>query len=93
MARCDSCNRELSRGTGLLVPGSKTADRAVSEAKQIFSILGLGEDDMKAATKYTGDQMAASPSLVCDSCANGLDLSPGERAAARTDAAAWWRAR
>lgn len=91
MAVCDMCNGSVPRGAGLLVPGKSTNSSFKKEAGGILSMLGLSEEESRAAIDETAGELAASPSLVCEACAGTLGLSPSQVAEARRKAAVWWQ--
>ena len=91
MAVCDMCNKSVSRNTGLLVPGKKTSSSFKEEAGDILSMMGLSADESRSAIDETANELAGSSSLVCEGCANTLELSPSEVGEGRRKAAAWWQ--
>jgi hypothetical protein len=91
MAVCDMCNGSMPRGTGLLVPGKSTSSSFKKGASNILSMMGLSADETRSAIDETADELAASPSLVCDGCAGTLGLSPSQVSEGRRKAAVWWQ--
>lgn len=91
MAVCDMCNKSMARGTGLLVPGKETNSSFKKEASGFLSMMGLSADESRSAIDETADELAGSPSLVCEGCAGTLGLSPSEVAERRRKAAVWWQ--
>ncbi|UCE39095.1 MAG: hypothetical protein JSW00_07715 [Thermoplasmata archaeon] len=92
MALCDMCNNTIARGEGLLVHGEMTSKETRGETESILTgILGLTADEAKAGMDSTEEMMSASPSLVCETCANRLDLSATEMIEARRRAKTWWQ--
>ena len=91
MAVCDMCNKSVPRGTGLLVPGKKTSSSFKKEASDFLSMMGLSADESRSAIDETADELASSPSLVCEACASTVGLSESEKDDARRKATDWWR--
>jgi hypothetical protein len=81
----------MTRGTGLLVPGKSTSSSFKKGAGDLLSMMGLNADEAHSAIDETADELAVSPSLVCEACAGRLGLSPSQMSEARRKASAWWQ--
>jgi hypothetical protein len=79
-AICDMCNKKITQGEGLLVPGEMTSKHTRDESRNILTdIMGLPGGVADNALGATEEAMAASPSVICESCAKSLGLSPKDR--------------